>query len=398
MEAAGKAFLILADGTVFEGKSIGASGTTIGETVFTTGMTGYIETLTDPSYYGQIVTQTFPLIGNYGVMPEDFESKKSWVRGYIVRELCDEPSNFRCSGSLNDFLKEQGIVGICGIDTRALTKRLRESGVMNGMIVSGDYQGVSEQLLEKIKNYKIEAAVESVQNREGESLPLAAKAVVSLGSTTAFSATPSTGESPRNAPHVILYDFGAKLNIQRELEKRGCKVIVVPYNTTAEEVIKQNPDGVMLSNGPGDPADNVGVIEEIAKLCEWNKQTLKQVQGDSHAIPIFGICLGHQMLALARGAKTSKLKYGHRGGNHPVKDTVTNRVYITSQNHGYAVENTSLPSFAKMSFFNVNDGTVEGVDYTDIPAFSVQFHPEACGGPHDTNFLFDRFLKMMEEK
>ena len=398
MEAAGKAFLILADGTVFEGKSIGASGTTIGETVFTTGMTGYIETLTDPSYYGQIVTQTFPLIGNYGVMPEDFESKKSWVRGYIVRELCDEPSNFRCGGTLNDFLKEQGIVGICGIDTRALTKRLRESGVMNGMIVSGGYQGVSEQLLEKIKNYKIEAAVESVQNREGESLPLAAKAVVSTSSTTAFSATPSTGESPRNAPHVILYDFGAKLNIQRELEKRGCQVTVVPYNTTAEDVIKQNPDGVMLSNGPGDPADNVGVIEEIAKLCEWNKQTLKQVQGDSHAIPIFGICLGHQMLALARGAKTSKLKYGHRGGNHPVKDTATNRVYITSQNHGYAVENTSLPSFAKMSFFNVNDGTVEGVDYTDIPAFSVQFHPEACGGPHDTNFLFDRFLKMMEEK
>ena len=398
MEAAGKAFLILADGTVFEGKSIGASGTTIGETVFTTGMTGYIETLTDPSYYGQIVTQTFPLIGNYGVMPEDFESKKSWVRGYIVRELCDEPSNFRCGGTLNDFLKEQGIIGICGIDTRALTKRLRESGVMNGMIVSGDYQGVSEQLLEKIKNYKIEAAVESVQNREGESLPLAAKAVVSPDSTTAFSATPSTGESPRNAPHVILYDFGAKLNIQRELEKRGCQVTVVPYNTTAEEVIKQNPDGVMLSNGPGDPTDNVGVIEEIAKLCEWNKQTLKQVQGDSHAIPIFGICLGHQMLALARGAKTSKLKYGHRGGNHPVKDTATNRVYITSQNHGYAVENTSLPSFAKMSFFNVNDGTVEGVDYKDIPAFSVQFHPEACGGPHDTNFLFDRFLKMMEEK
>ena len=398
MEAAGKAFLILADGTVFEGKSIGASGTTIGETVFTTGMTGYIETLTDPSYYGQIVTQTFPLIGNYGVMPEDFESKKSWVRGYIVRELCDEPSNFRCSGSLNDFLKEQGIIGICGIDTRALTKRLRESGVMNGMIVSGDYQGVSEQLLEKIKNYKIEAAVESVQNSEGESLPLAAKAVVSTSSTTAFSATPSAGEHPRNAPHVILYDFGAKLNIQRELEKRGCKVTVVPYNTTAEEVIKQKPDGVMLSNGPGDPADNGGVIEEIAKLCEWNKQTLKQVQGDSHAIPIFGICLGHQMLALARGAKTSKLKYGHRGGNHPVKDTATNRVYITSQNHGYAVENASLPPFAKMRFFNVNDGTVEGVDYKDIPAFSVQFHPEACGGPHDTNFLFDRFLKMMEEK
>ena len=375
-----KAWLILADGTVFEGTSIGAVGITIGETVFTTGMTGYIETLTDPSYYGQIVTQTFPLIGNYGVMPEDFESKKSWVRGYIVRELCEEPSNFRCAGSLNDFLKEQGIIGICGIDTRALTKRLRESGVMNGMIVSGECPEVSDKLLEEIKNYKIEKAVERVQHNEGESLP------PGLSPQAVFATPPSAGESPRNAPHVVLYDFGAKLNIQRELEKRGCRVTVVPYNTTAEEVIKQNPDGVMLSNGPGDPADNVGVIEEIRKLCEYGK------------IPIFGICLGHQMLALARGAKTSKLKYGHRGGNHPVKDTATNRVYITSQNHGYAVENTSLPSFAKMSFFNVNDGTVEGVDYTDIPAFSVQFHPEACGGPHDTNFLFDRFLKMMEEK
>ncbi len=184
--------------------------------------------------------------------------------------------------------------------------------------------------------------------------------------------------------HVVLFDFGAKANIQRELEKRGCKVTVVPYNTTAQEVLKMAPDGIMLSNGPGDPAENVGVIEEIKKLCEWGK------------IPIFGICLGHQMLALARGCKTCKLKYGHRGGNHPVKDTRTNRVYITSQNHGYAVENTSIPDFAELSFFNVNDGTVEGINYTDIPAFSVQFHPEACGGPHDTNFLFDRFMEMME--
>ncbi len=394
MEAADKAFLILADGTVFEGKSIGASGSTIGETVFTTGMTGYLETLTDPSYYGQIVTQTFPLIGNYGVIPEDYESRKSFVRGYVVRELCDQPSNFRCESDLSSFLKAQGIIGICGIDTRALTKKLREAGVMNGMIISGksavDFVPTA-QLLEKIKDYKITDAVKIVNiNEEGEGSP-------SLQPASQSSATHSSGGHPRNAPHVILFDFGAKYNIQRELEKRGCTVTVVPYNTTAEEVIKQNPDGVMLSNGPGDPAENTGVIEEIAKLCEWNKQTLKQVQGDSHAIPIFGICLGHQMLALARGAKTSKLKYGHRGGNHPVKDTATNRVYITSQNHGYAVENTSLPAYAKMSFFNVNDGTVEGVDYTDIPAFSVQFHPEACGGPHDTNFLFDRFLKLMEE-
>ena len=373
-----KAFLILADGTVFEGKSIGATGSTIGETVFTTGMTGYLETLTDPSYYGQIVTQTFPLIGNYGDIPQDYESRKSWVRGYIVRELCDQPSNFRSSGLLNDFLKAQGIIGICGIDTRALTKRLRESGVMNGMIISGKNAENfrPEDLLEKIKSYKITDAVKLVQTKEGEVSPSLQPAAQSF-------ATLSAGEHPRKAPHVVLFDFGAKLNIQRELEKRGCKVTVVPYNTTAEEVIKMAPDGIMLSNGPGDPAENTGVIEEIRKLCNYGK------------IPIFGICLGHQMLALARGCKTSKLKYGHRGGNHPCKDTETGRVYITSQNHGYAVENTSLPEYAKMSFFNVNDGTVEGITYTDIPAFSVQFHPEACGGPHDTNFLFDNFLKMI---
>ena len=409
------AYLILADGTVFEGKSIGATGMTIGETVFTTGMTGYIETLTDPSYYGQIVTQTFPLIGNYGVMPPDFESTKSWVRGYVVRELCDQPSNFRCEGDLNSFLKEQGIIGICGIDTRALTKRLREAGVMNGMIVSGkNAENLRpEELLPKIKDYQITNAVQMVQtNKEGEDSPCApassaapavASATLSSGGNNSTTKPTKFCEAklqaqvhpcnsqteisylrhPRNAPHVVLFDFGAKLNIQRELDKRGCKVSVVPYNTTAEEVIKMAPDGIMLSNGPGDPAENVGVIEEIHKLCDYGK------------IPIFGICLGHQMLALARGAKTSKLKYGHRGGNHPCKDTETGRVYITSQNHGYAVENASLPPYAKMSFFNVNDGTVEGITYTDIPAFSVQFHPEACGGPHDTNFLFDRFMQLI---
>lgn len=393
-----KAFLILADGTVFEGKSIGATGSTIGETVFTTGMTGYLETLTDPSYYGQIVTQTFPLIGNYGDIPVDYESKKSWVRGYIVRELCEQPSNFRCSGQLNDFLKAQGIIGICGIDTRSLTKRLRESGVMNGMIVSGkNAENLRPQeLLAKIKDYKITDAVKLVQTKEGEVSPCAP---ASSASPAVASATLSAGEHPRNAPahHIVLFDFGAKLNIQRELEKRGCKVTVVPYNTTAEEVLKMQPYGIMLSNGPGDPAENVGVIEEIRKLCEYNKQVVStsSTTVTTRPIPIFGICLGHQMLALARGCKTGELKYGHRGGNHPCKDTETGRVYITSQNHGYAVENTSLPPYAKMSFFNVNDGTVEGITYTDIPAFSVQFHPEACGGPHDTNFLFDRFLKMI---
>ncbi|MBQ5491221.1 MAG: glutamine-hydrolyzing carbamoyl-phosphate synthase small subunit [Treponema sp.] len=358
------AFLILADGTVFEGNSIGAQGITIGETVFTTGMTGYLETLTDPSYYGQIVTQTFPLIGNYGVIPQDFESKKSYVNGYIVRELCDEPSNFRCAGALDSFLKAQGIIGICGIDTRELTKKIRESGVMNGMIVSGkDEVPDVKKLIPQISSYRITSAVENVQ-----------------GSSVIVQ---STQTATKNTKHIVLFDFGAKANIQRELEKRNCAVTVVPYNTSAEKILSLNPDGIMLSNGPGDPADNTSVIDEIQKLCSKN-------------IPIFGICLGHQMLALARGAKTSKLKYGHRGGNHPVKDLKTGRVYITSQNHGYAVETQSLPSYAVQSFVNINDNTCEGITYTDIPAFSVQFHPEACGGPHDTNFLFDRFMEMIE--
>ena len=375
-----KAFLILADGSVFEGKSIGAEGKSVGETVFTTGMTGYIETLTDPSYYGQIVTQTFPLIGNYGVESADAESRKSYVRGYVVRELCDLPSNFRSEGKLDDFLKKENITGICGIDTRALTKKLRESGVMNGMIVSGEEKDILEKkdcYLEEIRSYKIKEAVESVQE---ENLSLEKETEV---------------PEEKKQLRVVLLDFGAKRNIQRELEKRGVKVSVLPYNTSAEKIISLCPDGIMLSNGPGDPADNVGVIEEIKKLCDWNKSIL-EMTSPQPPIPIFGICLGHQMLALARGAKTCRLKYGHRGGNHPVKDLKSGRVFITSQNHGYAVESKSLPPFAKESFVNCNDGTCEGVTYEDIPAFSVQFHPEACGGPHDTNFLFDRFIELMK--
>ena len=389
-----KAYLILADGSVFEGESIGAEGSTLGETVFTTGMTGYVETLTDPSYFGQIVTQSFPLIGNYGFISEDFESKKSYVQGYIVREMCDYPSNFRCQGRLGDFLKNQGIVGICGIDTRALVKKIREAGVMNGMIVSGDCPQVDEKLLEKIRAYKIVDAVKSVSGAT-EGLIEEGKAFPSLQPprcSAAASATPSTGK-PRNAPSshsVALWDFGAKANIQRELEKRGCKVKVLPYSSTAEEILALNPDGLMLSNGPGDPAENTKIIEELKKICDWNKK-------NDGKLPIFGICLGHQLLALARGAKTTKLKYGHRGGNHPVKDLESGRVFITSQNHGYAVESDSLGQEAKESFVNVNDNTCEGVRYTDIPAFSVQFHPEACGGPHDTNFLFDCFIDLMEK-
>ncbi len=374
-----KAYLILADGTVFEGFSIGAQGCTTGETVFTTGMTGYLETLTDPSYYGQIVTQTFPLIGNYGVIPEDFESRKSYVKGYVVRELCEKPSNFRCEGQLDAFLKKQNIIGIAGIDTRKLTKILREAGVMNGMIVSGSdaektVKKINEKTLEKIRSYSITEAVKSVQGS-------------AIEEKTAENAEKSL---------VVLYDFGAKANIKRELEKRNLTVKTVPFDATAEEILKLNPDGIMLSNGPGDPAENTGVIEQIKKICDWNKKIIEEKAEDKKSVPVFGICLGHQMLALARGAKTSKLKYGHRGGNQPVKDLDTGRVFISSQNHGYAVENDSLPEYAKLKFINTNDGTCEGIEYTDIPAFSVQFHPEACGGPHDTNFLFDLFTDMIK--
>lgn len=383
------AFLILADGTVFKGKSIGASGSTIGETVFTTGMTGYLETLTDPSYFGQIVTQTFPLIGNYGVIPEDFESKKSYVRGYIVREICDLPSNFRCSGDLNLFLKNQNIVGICGIDTRSLTKKLRETGVMNGMIISNDEcPKIDKNLLQKIKSYKIEKAVENVSCQNQFEIKNSKFGLI-YGPNGNWPETNKKIYKTDKKIKIVLWDFGAKANIARELEKRGAEVTVVPYSYTADDILKMNPDGIMLSNGPGDPSENVGIINEIKKLCDYDLTLPK----NKNPIVIFGICLGHQMLALARGAKTSKLKYGHRGGNHPVKNTETERVYISSQNHGYAVENASLPSFAKLSFVNCNDGTCEGVKYLDIPAFSVQFHPEACGGPHDTNFLFDDFIE-----
>lgn len=378
-----KAFLVLADGTVFEGTSIGAEGSTIGETVFTTGMTGYLETLTDPSYFGQIVTQTFPLIGNYGVIPEDFESRKCFVKGYIVRELCSLPSNFRCQSDLDSYLKSQNIVGIAEIDTRALTKKLRESGVMNGMIISGIEKPVIENsLLEKIKAYRVDQSVETVST----SIQLSEKQNV-------------VKDYPEINHHIfhsdkqikiLLWDFGAKYNIPRELEKRNAEVITVPYSYTADDILKLDPDGIMLSNGPGDPADNTGVIAEIAKLAQYNIDA--QASGKK-MIPIFGICLGHQLLALARGCKTSKLKYGHRGGNHPVKEVETGRVFITSQNHGYAVQCDNLPSFAKLAFYNSNDKTCEGITYTDIPAFSVQFHPEACGGPHDTNFLFDKFIQ-----
>ena len=353
------AYLVLENGTVFEGKSFGAEKETTGELVFTTAMTGYLETLTDPSYFGQVVLQTFPLIGNYGVIRSDFETPTPALNGYIVREWCQAPSNFRCEGNLDTFLKEKNVPGICGIDTRALTRIVREYGVMTCRIQYTPE--VTDELLAEMKNYVITDAVESTTITEKETFPV------------------------DNAKyHVVLMDFGAKHNIGRELNKRGCSLTVVPAHTKAEDVLALNPDGIMLSNGPGDPAKNTAVIEELKKLTESN-------------VPMFGICLGHQLLALAHGAKTEKLKYGHRGANQPVKELSTGKVYITSQNHGYAVVSDSLPEDSEVSYVNGNDNTCEGVTYTSFPAFSVQFHPEAHGGPLDTSFLFDRFLKMMDD-
>lgn len=397
-----KACFVLANGLVFEGRSFGAEGIIIGETVFTTGMNGYLETLTDPSYYGQIVTQTFPLIGNYGDIKKDYESSKCNLRGYIVRQWCEEPSNFRCDGDLDSYLKSQNIIGLYDIDTRRLTKILREVGVMNGMLISGNSKDALEAfaalkdekkktaLLEKIKSYKIEKAVESVT---GSATGVEEPADVVFSESARYRFVPVTADGTKindekeamkagKGKKVVLWDFGAKANIRRELLKRGLEVVTVPCSYTAEQIMALNPDGVMLSNGPGDPAENAGIIAEIKKLLKTG-------------IPIFGICLGHQLLALANGAQTMKLKYGHRGANQPVKYTKTGRVYITSQNHGYAVKNDCLPEGAVQSFVNTNDGTCEGLTYTKIPAFSVQFHPEACSGPLDANFLFDEFVTLI---
>lgn len=348
-------YICLENGDVFKGYSFGADGEVIGELVFTTGMCGYIETLTDPSYYGQIVMQTFPLIGNYGIIPDDFESKKPYLSAYIVREKCDNPSNFRCNETLDKYLKNNGIVGVYGVDTREITKTIRESGVMNAIITTNP----NSVDMEKVKQYKVTKAVKSVSTDK-----------------------PALFPSEEHKYNVVLLDFGAKKNIIRELNKRGCNVAVMPYDTKAEDILKLGVDGIMLSNGPGDPAENTEVVEELKKLIG--------------KVPIFGICLGHQLLALAMGGETTKLKYGHRGVNQPVKNLATGRTYISSQNHGYAVISESVTDKGgEISYINANDNTCEGVDYLDKLAFSVQFHPEACSGPHDTRFIFDKFINMM---
>ena len=356
------AYLVLENSMVFEGRSFGrpAGSGVIGEVVFTTGMTGYLETLTDPSYYGQIIVQTFPMIGNYGVISPDFESARVQPMGYVVREWCAAPSNFRSEGGIDEFLAREGVIGLCGVDTRAITRVIRERGVMNGAIIS-EPGGVD---MDAVKRYVIKDSVASVSVREPVVVPAASEARF----------------------RVALWDFGAKGNIAKSLSARGCEVTVVPHSFTAREIAGLRPDGVMLCNGPGDPADNTGIIGELRELA-------------ATGIPIFGICLGHQLLALAMGAKTERLKYGHRGANQPVRDVKTGALHITTQNHGYMVSPGSVPpDTAELRYVNANDGTCEGLDYLSIPAFTVQFHPEAAAGPLDTGFLFDRFIGMMEER
>lgn len=347
-----QAKLILEDGTVFCGMGIGSARTSVSEIVFNTSMTGYLEVLTDPSYAGQAVTMTYPLIGNYGVTP-DMESSRSWVDGYIVKELSRRPSNFRSTGSLEDFLIQQDIPGICGIDTRALTRLLRNKGTMNGMITREDPE--VSAVIDRIREYRVGDVVSKV---------------------TAKEISKPEGRGYR----IALLDLGAKNNIKKSLVERGCSVTVYPAHTPAARILADEPEGIMLSNGPGDPKSCGPIIDQIRILSETD-------------IPIFAICLGHQLMALANGADTYRLKYGHRGGNHPVKDLFSGKVYISSQNHGYVVDDKSMPNgVAEPAFINVNDKTNEGLAYTGKNIFTVQFHPEASPGPRESGELFDKFI------
>ena len=347
-----KVYLVTEDGRSFEGYSFGAEVETCGELVFNTGMVGYLETVTDPAFYGQILVQTFPLMGNYGIISSDLEAK-CHIKGLVVREWCDTPSNFRCEYDLDKYLKDNGIAGICGIDTREITKHIRENGVMNAKIC----YAVPESL-DDLKCYTIEGAVQAVTCK-----------------ATAEYAT--EGEEKYK---VTLVDLGVKKSLINELCNRGCKVKVVPANTNAEDILADKPDGVVLSGGPGDPADNAECVAEIRKLMG--------------KVAMLGIGLGHQLMALADGATTSKLKYGHRGGNQPSHRVNTNRTYITSQNNGYTVDGDSL-STGVVSYVNANDNICEGIEYKDAKAFSVQFYPESIAGLHSTSFIYDDFIAMM---
>ena len=352
-----KRYLLLENGDVFEGRAFGADGRAVGEAVFTTGMTGYLETLTDPSYCGQLVMQTFPQIGNYGDIPEDYESPRVWPRAYIVRDYAQTPSNFRSSGDIDSMLKRFGTVGIYDIDTRGLTKTLRESGTMNAAVLPS-ITNLSDEI----------AALKALKNE---------RPVLQVTCSAPVTETPNP-----NGKLVAVWDFGVKKSMVQRLHMRGVNTVRVPATWTCEQLVALKPDGVLLSNGPGDPAENPDIIEQIGKLF-------------TTGIPIMGICLGHQMLALSQGAKSVRLPYGHRGANQPVMDLMSGRSYSTSQNHGYAIITSTLPKHAKLLFTNLNDDSCEGVDYPWHNAFSVQFHPEASSGPLDTGYLFDRFVEMI---
>ena len=356
-----KATLILENGSVFQGQSIGAPEERVCEMVFNTSMVGYQEILTDPSYAGQGIVMSYPLIRNYGVNQEDNGSCRPWAEAFVVRHLCRRGSNFRCEGDLDDYLKQNGITGIQGVDTRALTRILRSQGTMNGMITCTEDFSM-EEALERIRAYRVQGTVERVSRKEVQIYPA----------------------RTRRKLRVALMDFGVKENMIRCLQERGCEVTVFPAHTTCHEILAGNFDGVMLSNGPGDPADNKAIIAEIRDLY-------------ASGLPIFAVCLGHQLMALATGASTQKMTFGHRGANHPVKDLDAGRVFITSQNHGYVVRAESVdPAVAQVSHVNVNEGSVEGLRYANGNVYTVQFHPEASPGPKDTEYLFDRFIRRME--
>lgn len=355
-----KGYLVLENGEIFEGERFGIIQDVTCEVVFNTGMVGYIETFTDPSYYGQGIVMTYPLIGNYGVIPEDGESEKIWAKAIFIHELAELENNFRSSTDLNNYLKANKIPGLKDINTRKLTKILRDNGTMRGKLVS-DVSNLDE-IIEEVKNYEIQNAVDAVSRKKE----------ITIGSG--------------RAKQIALIDYGAKDNIINSLLRRGVSVVVYPAKTDASMILATRPDGIMLSNGPGNPEDCIEEIENLKKIFKTN-------------IPIFGICLGHQLMALANGFQTKKLKYGHRGANHPVKDLETGKVYITSQNHGYYVLEDSInPEIASVSFINLNDGTAEGIKYKDKNIFTVQFHPESCPGPEDTAYLFDEFIKLINAK
>lgn len=386
-----KGYLVLADGTIFQGDAFGAAQTVPGEVVFNTGMTGYQEVLTDPSYCGQIVCMTYPLIGNYGINPEDFESRRPFVRGFLVKELCLDPSHWQSNRDLHAYLSEQRVPGLAGIDTRALTRHLRVHGTMDGLLTTDPADAPDEALrdlgapgglvaLAGTPRIDIPPAVAPYLDRL-----LAEARTFALTGPVAEATTPAPYQMAGRAgggPRVVVVDYGVKQNILRNLQELNCDLTVVPAATPAADILGLNPDGILLSNGPGDPKELTASIAAVRGLAE-----------QAPDLPIFGICLGHQVLGLALGADTYKLKFGHRGANHPVKDYRTGRVYITSQNHGYAVDPDTLPPEIEITHRNLNDGTVEGLAHKGRPIWSVQYHPEAAPGPQESRYLFDDFLR-----